>query len=77
MKIDEISIGSKWKDNLGKNLWDEKKIIKRGLTRIVEITNKSSNSIEYKDESGFYSWISVEDFFRIENSNKLVRFELV
>jgi hypothetical protein len=79
MEMSEIEIGSKWEDTLGVNVWDKNgaKIVKRGVRREVIITNKILNSIEYKDEKDYLSWISIEDFSRVENSNKRVRFEKV
>jgi hypothetical protein len=75
MEMSEIEIGSKWEDTLGKSVWDERftKIIKSNVRREVIITDKTSNSIEYKD--GIHmSWISIEDFCRVERSVNKVRF---
>lgn len=65
MNIEEIEIGSKWKDN-----------IKR-YSGVVEIIDKTTNSIKFKDSGNFWSWITLEDFIRIEKSVQKVRFEKV
>lgn len=75
MNIDEIEIGSTWEDTLGKAIYSKKGNLMKGRDRrIVVITNKTSNSIEYRDEGRFISWITLEDFVRIENSIKKIRF---
>jgi hypothetical protein len=65
MSIEEIEIGSKWKDNLKRYKLN------------VEITDKTANSIEFRDSAGYMSWITFEDFSRIEKSVQKVRFEKV
>jgi hypothetical protein len=78
MNINEIEIGSIWKDNLGKAKYSKiGELVKGRLERLVTITNKTSNTIEYKDGGGYISWISFEDFLRVENSLKAVRFTIV
>ncbi len=75
MNIDEIEIGSIWKDGLGKTKYSKiGEIVKGRLERLVTITNKTSNTIEYKDGGRYISWISLEDFIRVENSLKSIRF---
>ena len=75
MNIEEIKIGSKWEDTLGKATYSKKgNLMKERARREVKITNKTSNSIEYLDEGRFFSWIAFEDFIRVENSNKKLRF---
>jgi hypothetical protein len=76
MNINEIEIGTKWEDTLGKAKFNKNGIIilKERLLRIVTITNKTSNSIQYIDDGGFYSWITFDDFIRVESSNKKNRF---
>ena len=75
MNIDEIEIGSKWEDNLGKATYSKKgNLMKERAKRIVWIINKTSNSIEYKDEGRYFSWIAFDDFVRVENSIKKERF---
>lgn len=73
MKIEEIEIGSKWEDTLGSCKWNGDKVVKRGLRREVIITNKTSNTIEFI-EGRYLTWISLEDFTRLEKSNGKVRF---
>lgn len=81
MNIDEIEVGTKWKDCLGKAKYSKNGELVKGrlerLERLVTITNKTSNSIEYKDTSGFISWVTLEEFIRIENSTKEARFSKV
>lgn len=75
MNIEEIEIGSKYEDVLGKATYSKKgNLMKERVKREVEITNKTSNSIEYKDEGRFMSWITLEDFIRVERSVNKVRF---
>ena len=75
MNIEEIEIGTKYEDTLGKAKYSKNgDLIKGRNKRVVLITNKTSNSIEYKDEAGYISWVTLEEFIRIENSNKLIRF---
>jgi len=76
MEIVDIEIGSKWEDTLGKTVWDKGgvKVIKRNVYREVMVTNKTSNSIEYKDEKRYVSWITFEDFVRVERANGRERF---
>lgn len=79
MNIEEIEIGTEYKDCLGKAKYSKKGILilKERLERIVTITNKTSNSIEYKDAGGFISWVTFEEFIRLENSTKSIRFSRV
>ncbi len=75
MNIEEIEIGSKWEDTLGKATYSKKgNLMKERAKREVVVTNKTSNSIEYKDEGRFMSWITLEDFVRLERSVNKVRF---
>ena len=75
MNIEDVEIGSKYEDTLGKAKYSKiGTLLKDKLKRIVIITNKSSNSIEYKDEADYISWISFEDFVRLERSVNRVRF---
>lgn len=78
MNIDEIEIGSRWKDGLGKAKFSKTGVLVKGrLERLVTITDKTSNTLEYKDSGRYMSWISLEDFLRVENSLKAVRFTRV
>lgn len=78
MNIEEIEIGSKWEDNLGKATYSKKgNLMKERARRFVIITNKTSNSIEFIDEGRFSSWIAISDFFRVEEKNKKIRFSKV
>lgn len=78
MSIDEINIGDRFEDTLGKATYSKKgNLMKERAKREVVVTNKTSNSIEYKDKGRYSSWITFEDFIRIENSTKRVRFEKV
>lgn len=78
MKIEEIEIGTKWEDTLGKCQFNEiGKFLKGGLKREIVITNKTSNTIEYMDGGGYISWIMFDDFVRIERSTKKERFVLI
>jgi hypothetical protein len=63
MNITDILIGTKWFDTINKIE--------------VVITDKTSNSIEYKDAGRFMSWVSIETFTRVERSNNKMRFERV
>ncbi len=75
--MDEIKIGDKYEDTLGKAKFSKNgTLLKDRLKRIVTITNKTSNSIEYKDESGYISWVTIEEFTRLERSVNKVRFIL-
>jgi len=75
--MDEIKIGDKYEDTLGKSKFSKNgTLLKDRLKRIVTITNKTSNSIEYKDESGYISWVTIEEFTRLERSVNKVRFIL-
>ena len=70
MSIEGIELLDKYEDTLGKT----KEGVKGKLRRIVTITNKTSNSIEFKDEKGYISWITLEDFCRVERQVNKVRF---
>lgn len=74
MNIDEIEIGSIWTDSWGVQTFDknDNKIV--GSLRKVVITNKTSNSIEYRDTKGYLSWVTLEEFIRLEKSINKVRF---
>lgn len=75
MNINEIEIGVKYEDTLGKAKFSKNgTLLKDRLKRVVTITNKTSNSIEYKDEAGYISWVTLEEFIRVENSTKKIRF---
>ncbi len=75
MNIEEIEINSKWEDTLGKAIYSKKgNLMKERAKREVVITNKTSNSIEYSDEGRFISWITLEDFVRLERSVNKLRF---
>lgn len=75
MSIEEIEIGSKYEDSLGKAIYSKKgNLMKERAKREVVVTNKTSNSIEYNDEGGYVSWITLEDFTRIEKSVNKMRF---
>lgn len=75
MNIDEIEIGSTWEDTLGKAKFSKNgTLLKEKLKRLVVITDKTTNSIEYRDEGRFISWITLEDFIRLERSVNKVRF---
>jgi hypothetical protein len=76
MNINDIEIGTKWEDTLGSAKYNKNGVIilKERRYREVEIIEKTSNSIRYIDNGGFYSWITIDDFIRIENSNKKARF---
>jgi hypothetical protein len=76
--MNDIEIGIKYEDILGKAKLDKNgNMIKGRNKRIVIITNKSSNSIEYKDEAGFISWVTYEEFIRVENSINKIRFSKI
>ena len=76
--MNDIEIDTKYEDTLGKAKFDKNgKIIKGRNKRMVSITNKTSNSIEYKDEAGFVSWVTYEEFIRIENSTNKIRFNMI
>lgn len=74
--IEEIEIGAKYEDMLGKAKYSKNGVLIKNvrLKREVFITNKTSNSIEYKDDGNYISWISIDDFLRVENSVKSIRF---
>ncbi len=73
--MNSIEIGTKYEDVLGKTKFDKNgNVIKGRNKRLVTVTNKSSNSIEYKDDGGFISWVTYEEFIRIENSINKNRF---
>jgi hypothetical protein len=73
--MNEIEIGTKYEDTLGKTKFDKNGDVTKGRAkRIVLITNKTSNSIEYKDEAGFISWVTYDEFIRVENSTNKIRF---
>lgn len=75
MDIEEIEIGSKWEDSLRKEIYSKKgNLMKERARREVVITNKTSNTVEYKDEGRYFSWITLEDFVRLERSVNKVRF---
>ncbi len=76
MDINDIDISSKWEDVLGKAKCDKngKEIKGIRLKREVIITDKTSSSIEYRDEGGFLTWISIEDFIRVEKLKNCNRF---
>jgi hypothetical protein len=74
MEIEKIEIGSKWEDSLGMLNFKGGQLQKGVLKRFVTITDKTKNSIEYRDGGGFLSWITFEDFERIEKSVQKVRF---
>jgi len=75
MNIEEIEIGSTWEDTLGKATYSKKgNLMKERTRREVVIMNKTTNSIEYKDGGRFFSWVTLEEFVRVENSNKKARF---
>lgn len=74
MEIEEIEIGSKWEDSLVMLNFKDGQLQKGVLKRFVTITDKTKNSIEYRDGGGFLSWITFEDFERIEKSVQKVRF---
>lgn len=77
MTIEDIEIGTKWKDAWGIQTFDknEKQII--GPTRIVTILDKTSNSIAYKDIKAFVSWVTYEEFTRIEKAINRIRFSKI
>ena len=78
MTIDEIEVGTKYEDNLGKAKYSKNgDLVKGRLQRIVEITAKTANSIEYRDAGRFLSWITLDDFNRIENKINKVRFSKI
>ena len=75
MSIDEINIGDRFEDTLGKATYSKKgNLMKERAKREVVVTNKTSNSIEYKDKGRYSSWITLEDFIRIERSVNKIRF---
>ena len=74
MEIEAIEIGSKWEDSLGMANYKDGHLQKGRLKRFVTITDKTKNSIEYRDGGGFLSWITLEDFIRIEKSVQKARF---
>lgn len=75
MTIDEIAIGSKWEDVLGKATFSKKGILlKERAKRFVLITNKTSNSVEYKDEARYISWVTFDEFIMFEKSIQKPRF---
>ena len=75
MTINDINIGTKWEDTLGKLVFNNKdKVIKRNAYREVIITDKTKDSLQYKDSGGYLSWERFEDFIRIEKSNGKQRF---
>ena len=75
MNIEEIKIGKKYEDTLGKAIYSKKGNLMKGRDkREVLITNKTSNSIEYLDEGRFVSWIGFEEFVRVERSVGKMRF---
>lgn len=77
MNIEEIEIGTKYRDCLGKAKYSKLgELVKGRLERVIIITDKTSNSIEY-DASGFKSWITIEDFIRIEKSTNTIRFSKI
>jgi hypothetical protein len=77
--INTIEIGSKWEDTLGMAKYSSNgSLLKGRLKKEVIITDKSSNTIEYVVVNTAYkSWISIEDFTRIERSNNKSRFERI
>lgn len=77
MNIEDIEIGSKWEDVLGMANYKDGQLQKGRLKRFVNITDKTKNSVEYRDGGGFLSWITFEDFCRVEKSVQRVRFEKV
>ena len=73
IKMDSIEIGSRWEDTIGLNRYDKVKvdvIVERGIYREVVITDKTSNSIEYRDSFGFLSWITIGEFFSVNKGVK-------
>ena len=75
MNIDEIEIGKKYEDVLGKSTYSKKgNLMKERTRREVVVTNKTTNSIEYRDERGFISWVTLEDFIRVERAVNKMRF---
>ncbi len=78
MNIDEIEIGVKYEDCLGIAKYDKNGDLTKGrLKRIVTITDKTSNSIEYKDGGNFISWVTIDDFIRVEKSTNKIRFSKI
>jgi hypothetical protein len=74
MNIDEIKIGTKWKDSWGIQTFHKNGQQVVGLTRIVTILDKTSNSISYMDTKGFISWIVYDEFIRVERAINKIRF---
>jgi hypothetical protein len=74
MDISDINIGSTWEDTLGKCVWKNDKIVQLCAKCIVTIISKTSNSIEYKDDGGFHSWIHIDYFLKFEKSVNKIRF---
>ena len=75
MNIDEVEIGAKYEDCLGTAKYDKNGDLTKGrLKRVVTVTNKTSNSIEYIDEGRFVSWVTLEEFIRVEKSTSKIRF---
>lgn len=64
MKIEEIEIGSRWIDNSNRY-------------KLIEVIGKTDNSINFKDSGNFWSWISIDDFNRIDRKINKVRFEKI
>jgi hypothetical protein len=64
MKMEEIEIGSRWIDNSNRY-------------KLIEVIDKTDNSINFKDSGNFWSWISIDDFNRIDRKTSKVRFEKI
>jgi hypothetical protein len=66
--METVIIGDTYEDTIGLKIYDKivtNKIVGLGKYRKIEITDKTTNSVQYRDGKGYMSWVTVEEFFKV------------